>query len=264
MKTIEAKTKTVRVLVVDDQKPVRLNLKSYLESHPQIEVIALAEDGVAALEKIADLEPDLAIIDLEMPGMNGIRTVEIINERFPDTKTLVLSSYDTKKSVHQAINAGANGYLMKGSSEKQLTEAVLKINQGHFKLDANLSGKISLDSNGNIEEEELAGDLDKVEFLSIGVKEPEYSAETTSQDITAMRQEIVEILELKIDSLESKRNKINLSFQQLQRKFSWLLASQLVLLFMVLGSTSSMLQMKQQNAANLQDANSIKTSQLVK
>ena len=264
MKTIDTNQTTIRVLVVDDQKPVRRTLKSYLESSSQIEVVALAGDGIAALEKIAELEPDLAIIDWEMPGMNGIRTIEIINERFPQTKTLVLSSYDKKEYIDQAIAAGANGYLMKGSSEGQLTEAVLIINQGYFKLDTKLSRYSSSNPSVKIEEEYPAVDADEIELLPIETEKPENLTEATNNSLTAIRQEIVDILEEKVNSLESQKNKINLSFLQLQRKFSWLLASQLVLLFMVLGSTSSMLKMKQQNATNLQNTNIVTTSQLVK
>ena len=156
MKTLDVNQTTVRVLIVDDQKPVRQNLKLYLESDSQIEVIALAGDGVAALEKIAELQPDLAIIDWEMPGINGIRTIEIINKRFPETKTLVLSNHDKKEFIHEAIEAGANGYLLKGSSEEQLTEAVLQINQGYFKLDAKLEERISLNPDGTLQEKTLA------------------------------------------------------------------------------------------------------------
>ena len=264
MNTLDVKQTTVRVLIVDDQKPVRQNLKLYLESNSQIEVVALAGDGVAALEKIAELKPDLAIIDWEMPGIDGIRTIEIINKRFPDTKTLVLSNHDQKEYINQAIDAGANGYLMKGSSEEQLTEAVLQINQGYFKLDTKLANKISLNSDGKLQEESLAVDPNKIHFLPAATEVQGKSTEATSEELTAMRQEIVDMLELKISSLESKKNKINLNFQELQRKFSWLLASQLILLFMVLGSTSSMLKMKQQNATNIQDVNAVKTSQLIK
>ena len=273
MKTIAIDQKTVRVLVVDDQKPVRLNLKSYLESNSQIEVIALAEDGVAALEKIAELEPDIAIIDLEMPGMSGIRVIEIINERFPQTKTLGLSSHDNKDYINKAIAAGTNGYLLKGSSEEQLTEAVLTINQGYFKLDNKLSEKIAINPSNKPQEGYIAVDVYNLPLSPIATQQQANLTEATREELTAMRREIVNSLESKINSLESKKNKINLSFQELQRKFSWLLASQLVLLFMVIGSTSSMLHMKQQNAANIESADTVetttqldtvKTSQLVK
>ncbi len=264
MKTLAIDQITVRVLVVDDQKPVRQNLKLYLESNPQIEVVALAEDGVAALEKIAELEPDVAIIDWEMPGIDGIRTIEIIKQRFSQTKTLVLSNHDQKEYIHQAIVAGANGYLMKGSSEEQLTDAVLKIHQGYFKLDAKLADKISLDSHGELAEKNLAIETQKIDCLPAVTALPVNSTEANSKELTAMRQEIVNILEGKINLLESQKNKMTLNFQELQRKFSWLLASLLVFLFLVVGSTSSMLKMKQQNATNMQNVNAVKTSHLIK
>ena len=262
MKTIDINQKTVRVLVVDDQKSARLTLKLYLESNSKIEVVALAEDGVAALEKIAELQPDIALIDLEMPGMNGITTIEIINERFPETKTLVLSSHDEKAYIHQAIIAGAKGYLMKGASEKQLTTAVLKVNQGYFQLDPKLSEKISLDTEDSLEEEYHAVDIDEIDYLPLDVENPENWTESNNEELTEMRREIVDILEFKIHLLESKKNKISQNFQKLQRRFSWLLASQLVLFFIVIGSTSAMLKMKDHIQTNVQSANVVNTSQL--
>ena len=262
MKTIDISQKIVRVLIVDDQKSARLTLKLRLESNPQIEVVALAEDGIAALDKIAQLQPDIALIDLEMPGMNGITTIEIINERFPGTKTLVLSSHDEKEYIHQAIIAGAKGYLMKGTSEQQLVTAVLKVNQGYFQLDAKLSDRITLKTDRIFEEEYHAVDIDEIDFLPIENKE-QYS-EAISDDLTEMRREIVDILEFKIHLLESNKNQISQSFQRLQRKFSWLIASQLVLFFIVLGSTSTMLKMKQKSQTNMQSTNVVNASQLVK
>ncbi len=262
MKTIDTNQQAVRVLVVDDQRTIRQTIRSYLEPNSQIEVVGLAEDGVSALEKIAELQPDIAVIDLEMPGMNGITTIEIINERFPETKTLILSSRDQQEYIQQAIVAGAKGYLLKGCSEEKLTEAVLKVSQGYFQLDAKLSAKVSLDFQRNLGEEYLSVDIDKIDHLPS--EDEEKAPAAVSEDLTAMRREIVDILEFKIHLLESKKNQINLSFQKLQRKFSWLLASQLVLFFLVLGSTSSMLKMKQQSQVNVQNVKVVNTSQLVK
>ncbi|MGK7897432.1 MAG: response regulator transcription factor [Xenococcus sp. (in: cyanobacteria)] len=264
MKTIDINQKTVRVLIVDDQKSVRLTLKLYLESNSQIEVVAMAEDGVTALEKIAQLQPNVTLIDLEMPGMNGITTIEIINKRFPKTKTLVLSSHEQKEYIHQAILAGAKGYLKKGASQEQLTAAVLKVNQGYFQLDTELSEKFSLTNNGTLQEEYHAVDIDKIDFWPLETGFSDNSTENSHKELTQMRREIVDILEFKIHLLESKKNNIHLNFKRLQRQFSWLLASQLVLFFVVLGSTSSLLKIKQQSSNNMQSTNFVDTSQLVK
>ena len=266
MKTIDTNQKIVRVLVVDDQKSVRLTLKLYLESNSQIEVVDIAEDGVAALEKIAALQPDIAIIDLEMPGINGITTIEIINERFPQTQTLVLSSQDQKEYIHQAIVAGAKGYLMKGVSAAELNEAVLKVNQGYFQLDKQLSEKISLEPSDDLEEDYLAVDIDKIYLLPAegATAEQQNTPDLISDEMTKMRREIIDILEFKIHLLEAKKNQINLNFRKLQRKFSWLIASQLLLLFMVLGATSTTLKLKQQSQTNVPSATVVNTSQSVK
>ena len=266
MKTIDNSNKIVRVLVVENQKSVGLNLRLYLESHSQIEVVDVAEDGITALEKIAELLPDIAIIDLEMPGINGITTIEIINERFPQTQTLVLSIQGQQECIHQAIVAGAKGYLLKDVSAEELNEAVLKINQGYFQLDKQLSEKMALDSKESLEEDYLTVGIDKIDLLPAEetIAEQNNTPEVASEQMTEMRREIIDILEFKIHVLEDQKNHINLSFQKLQRRFSWLMASQCLLLFMVLGSTSTALRLKQQSQSNVQNVNVVNTSQSVK
>ncbi len=273
MITCDVNQKTVRVLVVNNQKTVRRNLKLYLESNSQIKVVDVAEDAVAAWEKIATLQPDIAIIDLELPGMNGIATIKTINERFSQTKTLALSNHDEQEYIYKAVVAGAKGYLKKGSAEEQLNEAVLKVNQGYFFLDAKLKldakslEKIALDSSVNLEDK-YRFSATEVEAHETEAKTDENYSEDLSNELSEMRSEIVGIVEYKSHLLESKDNQINLSFQQLQRKFYWLLASQLILVFMVIGVTSSLLKLKQQGQANIQNGNQtvnvVDTSQSVK
>lgn len=264
MRTIDINQKSVRVLIVDDQKSIRQSLKLSLEANSQIVVVDMAEDGVTALEKIAALQPDIAIIDLDMPGMNGITMIEIINERFLDTKTLVLSSYDEREYIDQAIAAGAKGYFLKGTGTEKLQETVLQINQGYFQLNTSLSEEIVLDTFDNLEDEYLAVKIDEIQVALSEKTDDENIAPVNSDHLNEMRREIIDILEFKIHLLESKKNYISHNLQKLQRKFSWLLASQVILFLIVLSSTSTVLKLKQQSAINIQNSQVVNTSQSVK
>ena len=115
----------IRIIIADDQSIVRQALKFQLDLETKIEVIACVDNGKAALTKIAELLPDIIIIDLEMPGMDGITAIKHISDRLPQTKALVFSSHDEREYIHQAIVAGAKGYLLKGTSTEDLIKTIL-------------------------------------------------------------------------------------------------------------------------------------------
>ncbi|MDJ0574785.1 MAG: response regulator transcription factor [Xenococcaceae cyanobacterium MO_234.B1] len=125
---------TIKVLVVDTQQIVPTTLQVDLESESDIEIVAVANNGVSALEKIEELQPDLVMIDLDLPDVNGITLIEIIKQRYPQTKTLILSNHQEQKYITRAIIAGAKGYLLKSTLGKNIIRAIRIINQGYFQL----------------------------------------------------------------------------------------------------------------------------------
>ena len=144
--TIESEQKTISVVIADDQLSIRQSLKSQLESALDIQVIGYADNGLTALEKVAELLPDVIVIDLEMPDMDGITAITQISDLFPQTKCLVFSSHNERKYINRAIIAGAKGYLLKNTSQQDLIEAIRKIHGGYFQLGSGLLDKISLGS----------------------------------------------------------------------------------------------------------------------
>ena len=158
----------IRVLVADDQNLIRQALQIYLENEGDIQVIVSVDNGMKAIEEIEKQHPDVAVIDLEMPGIDGLTTIKIIRQRFPETKVLVLSSHDSQDCVNQAIQAGANGYMLKNSSAEELATVIRSIYQGYFQLAPGLYEKISGNfgsSNGNSAyvEQELNERIDDVQ-----------------------------------------------------------------------------------------------------
>ncbi|MBC3918408.1 response regulator transcription factor [Undibacterium sp. CY18W] len=129
----------IRVLLADDHALVRSGIHSLLKSMPGIQVVAEAADGAEALLLAGTHKPDLAILDIAMKGMNGVEAVRRFRAQQPDIKLLMLSMYSSEEYVMQALNAGANGYLLKDSAAYELEKAIRQVMQGQRYLDSILS-----------------------------------------------------------------------------------------------------------------------------
>jgi DNA-binding NarL/FixJ family response regulator len=132
----------IRVLIVDDQDIVRRGLAVILQHQPGIEVAGYAADGIEALEQVAGRHPDVALMDLKMPRLNGIHATRRIVKEYPAVKVLVLTTYDTDEWVFDAIRAGACGYLLKDSDSETIVAAVRGAADGEVRLDPAVAGKV--------------------------------------------------------------------------------------------------------------------------
>lgn len=124
----------IRLLLVDDQKLVRQGLKAMLSLESDLEIVGTAENGEEAIAQVETLQPDIVLMDVRMPVMNGSTATRIICERFSGTKILVLSTYDEDRDVSEAIRAGAKGYLLKDMPSEELVNAIRSINCGYAQL----------------------------------------------------------------------------------------------------------------------------------
>lgn len=120
----------IRIVLADDHVLVRDGIKSLLEEQPDMEVVAEASDGKEAIDILEKDLPDLLIVDIRMPEMNGIEVVKKIRDNKWDVKTLVLSMHDSEEYVVQSVQAGADGYLLKGSSKDEFLKALHKVASG--------------------------------------------------------------------------------------------------------------------------------------
>jgi len=132
----------VRVLICDDQEIVREGLKKILDSDTELQVVGTAHDGEEALELIPTTSPALVLMDLKMPGMNGILATRKIRERYPDIKVLVLTTYDDDEWVFDAIRSGAAGYLLKDTPRLDLIAAIKGTAAGYSYVDPGITGKL--------------------------------------------------------------------------------------------------------------------------
>lgn len=132
----------IRVLVADDQAAVRDGLVTLLDLDPQITVVAEAADGKQALDAVASTDPDVALMDLHMPVMDGIEATARITAQHPRTKVVVLTTYADDVSIHGALQAGALGYLTKDSGREDIARAVLAAAAGQSVLDGEIQRRL--------------------------------------------------------------------------------------------------------------------------
>jgi DNA-binding NarL/FixJ family response regulator len=132
----------IRVLICDDQDVVLEGLQTILRSSPEIQVVGVAHDGAEALETILQARPDVVLMDLKMPGMNGIQATREIGNQFPNVRVLVLTTYDADEWVFDAIRSGAAGYLLKDAPRQELIAAVKGTASGKSHIDPNVAGRL--------------------------------------------------------------------------------------------------------------------------
>lgn len=132
-----------KVLIVDDQTILAEGIKSVLETDAEIEVAGIAADGAAAIEKCRVYRPDVVLMDIRMPNMNGVVATQRIKAEFPETKVIVLTTFDDSDYILNAINHGASGYLLKDIGSSALIDAVKNACAGDTILPAKIAKRIA-------------------------------------------------------------------------------------------------------------------------
>ena len=132
----------IEILLVDDQSFVRRFISKSLEPFSTLKIVGTADNGLEAIEQVELLQPDVILIDLEMPEMDGVAATEIISQRFPNCKILILSSHEDSECLQNALRAGAKGYLLKGSPTEELTNAIYGVYKGYTQLSPGLLEKV--------------------------------------------------------------------------------------------------------------------------
>jgi len=120
----------IRILLVDDHSIVLLGLEAVFRFEPQIEIVATAENGQDAIRLFREHQPDVALLDLKMPHMDGIETAKKIIAEFPKARLLILTSFEYEEDIHRALQAGVSGYLLKESKRPELMAAIRAVLDG--------------------------------------------------------------------------------------------------------------------------------------
>lgn len=131
-----------RILICDDQKIVCEGLQTIINADPDLEVIGMAHDGAQALEAIPTLQPDLVLMDLKMPVLNGVQATRKISTAYPEISILILTTYDDDEWIFDAIRSGADGYLLKDTPPGDLIKAIKGTLEGKSFIDPQVAGKL--------------------------------------------------------------------------------------------------------------------------
>jgi len=132
----------MKVVICDDQSIVRDGLEMLLKLEPDMEVVGTAGDGAAAVEMVILKKPDMVLMDLKMPIMNGVEATRRIRSQFPDIRVLVLTTYADDEWVFDAIQAGASGYLLKDTPRAEVIKAIRGTAEGKTYVDPSVAGKV--------------------------------------------------------------------------------------------------------------------------
>jgi DNA-binding NarL/FixJ family response regulator len=137
------KTTKIRILLVDDHIVLRMGLVTATTGEPDMEVIAEADNGTEAIKAYRHHRPDVVVLDLRMPGKNGIETIRLLREEFGEVRVLVFSNYFSGEEVYQAFKAGASGFVVKEMPLERLLEAIRKIHQGEQYIPNEIASRLS-------------------------------------------------------------------------------------------------------------------------
>lgn len=137
----------MKILLVDDHEMVRLGLKSYLDLQADVEVVAESSNGRKGVELALELRPDVIIMDIVMPEMNGIEATMAILETWPEAKILILTSYLDNEKIYPVLDAGAKGYMLKTSSADEILHAIRKVARGEIAIETEVSKKVQYHRN---------------------------------------------------------------------------------------------------------------------
>ena len=133
----------VRLLLVDDHAIVRAGIRALLSAHAQLEVVGEADSGEAALALLVDAAPDVVLLDLSLPGMNGIAAAKVLREALPAVRLVALSMHEDPEHVQGFLEAGGSGYVPKSSLETQLLDAIMAVSRGEYYAPARLLAELA-------------------------------------------------------------------------------------------------------------------------
>jgi len=159
---------TIRIIIADDHPVVREGLAGMLAGQPDLEVVAQAEDGVQAVALWAQYQPDVLLMDLRMPGMDGVQAIEAIQAQRPSAPILVLTTYDSDADIVRAIEAGATGYLLKDTPREELFRAIRAAARGESVLAPTVAARLMTRMRADATESLSAREIEVLQLVARG------------------------------------------------------------------------------------------------
>jgi DNA-binding NarL/FixJ family response regulator len=208
----------IRILLVDDQKSIREALKALLEPETDFQIIGTADNGLAAIEQVEKLKPDIVIMNMDMPGLNGASATQTITNNFSNTKVLIFTSYDNDEYIAKSLSVGAKGYLLKDTAFQDIALAIRSVYKGYTQIGPGLLEKLLVQTDSGI-------------ILS-PLKSPTYlknnnTTFSTGKNGVAVSKKMISSLQCtfhkhnkELDRLRKSINKIELELPEIKRTYS--------------------------------------------
>ena len=245
------------VLLVDDQKMVRETLKLSLEMENDIEIVGTANNGIAAIEQVELLHPDIVIMNMEMPGLDGASATKQITSRFVQTKVLIHTSYDNDEYITKSLAMGAKGYLLKNVETQDLAGVIRNIHKGYTQIAPGLLEKLLISTDSGVVISKLESSISAYQggHNSTTITAKPQKTITNLKIASRQQQEEINKLRQSLDSNQDELPKIKKNLSS-YKKSLWLISLSLIglFLFRLYHKTNNL----QQETANLQ--NNIKSS----
>jgi len=190
----------VRVLLVDDHAIVRQGVRSVLANHADIQVIGEADSAASLFAQVGALQPDVILLDIRMPGQNGIEITQRLKREHPKVKVIILSTYDEDEFLFGALRAGAEGYLLKSASPEVLASAIRQVGRGERLLSPGLVGKVMREFQELTKDKARADsglsdqELDVLRMIAAGATNKEIAEKVFWSEVTVKRK-VQDILE---------------------------------------------------------------------
>ncbi|MEL6580610.1 MAG: response regulator transcription factor [Cyanobacteria bacterium J06621_12] len=235
----------IKVLVADDQNFVRKTLESYLEPESDLEIVGFAHNGKVAVQKVFQLKPDIVLMDIEMPIMDGLSATKAITQKNTDTKVLILSIHDHEQDVARALKLGAKGYWLKNTTAKELVDAIRHVHKGYFQLALELVDRhfdaITTDK-PVLGQEELSHKLNMVDTVLAQVEQKidtleELTPHSLNETVESIVRQEMSVRRERDANLQFRFDRLNSRLKRLEQKnslaISLLFASNAILFFAV-------------------------------
>ncbi|EJR97437.1 DNA-binding response regulator [Bacillus sp. MYb56] len=163
----------IRIMIVDDQSLIRDGLAMILNLRPELEVVGTASDGDEVVQKVKQLQPEIILMDIRMPRMNGVEGTRLVREKFPYIKVLMLTTFSDSELIFEALEQGASGYLLKDMETDAIAQAILTVHSGGVVLPQDITAQIT---------EEL-----KKTKVAVECNPPEQLKQLTEREVDVLR-----------------------------------------------------------------------------
>ncbi len=171
----------IRLMLVEDHQVVRQGLAALLSVDDDFEVVGSVGDGVQAVEKFRELQPDVTLMDLQMPKLGGVGAIKQIRAEFPQARVIVLTTFDGDEDIYRALQAGARAYLLKGMELEELTATIHAVHKGKLHIPATVAEKLAERVSG---QELTARELSVLERIVAGRANKEISSDLFISEAT--------------------------------------------------------------------------------